>query len=154
MSLILISCNSIALSIRLWTREEYFTSTAYSCRSPLSSRSSPQKLARESRGRSSRRWNRFCVHARVHASALSLIVHRIGVSAFQNSNARSAQVGFLVLDIAATAIVRYRPTHLHLLSKRLRTNGDYIIHVSLLRPANASSSLLRSSRRRQRLLGA
>lgn len=89
---------------------------------------------RESRGRSSRRWNRFCVHARVHASALSRIVHRIGVSAFQNSNARSAQVGFLVLDIAATAIVRYRPTHLHLLSKRLRTNGDYIIHVSSYDP--------------------
>lgn len=113
-----------------------------------------KNLERESRGRSSRRWNRFCVHARVHASALSLIVHRIGVSAFQNSNARSAQVGFLVLDIAATAIVRYHPTHLHLLSKRLRTNGDYIIHVSLLRSANASSSLLGSSRRRQRLLGA
>jgi len=45
-------------------------------------------------------------------------------------------------------------THLHLLSKRLRTNGDYIIHVSLLRPANVSSSLLRSSHRRQRIFGA
>lgn len=45
----------------------------------------------------------------------------------------SAQVGFLVLDVAAAAIVRYRPTHLHLLSKRFRSNGDYIIHVSLLR---------------------
>ena len=86
-----------------------------------------KNLARDSRGRSSRRWNHFCVHTRVHASALSLIVHRIGVSAFQNSNTRSAQVGFLVLDIVATAIVHYRPTHLHLLSKRLKTNGDYIL---------------------------
>lgn len=92
--------------------------------------------------------------ARARERALSLIVHRIGVSAFQNSNARSAQVGFLVLDITATAIVRYRPTHLHSLSKRLRTNGDYIIHVFLLRSANVSSSLLGSPCCRQRFFGA
>lgn len=120
------------------------------------SRSSPQK----SRTRAAwaiiswvESFLRACARARERA--LSLIVHRIvSVSAFQNSNARSAQVGFLVLDITATAIVRYRPTHLHSLSKRLRTNGDYIIHVFLLRPANVSSPLLGSSYCRQQFLGA
>lgn len=75
------------------------------------------------------------MHARVHASALSLIVHR-GSAYPLSKTLERAQVGFLVLDVATT-IVRYRSTHL--LSKRLRTNGDYIIHVYLLRSANASS---------------
>lgn len=133
----------------------FFTNCLFMSIPTPGSRSSPQK----SRARVAwaiiswvESFLRAC--ARAHKHALSLIVHRISVSAFQNSNARGAQVGFLVLDITATTIVRYHPTHLYSLSKRLRTNGDYIIHIFLLRLANVSSSLLGSPCCRQRFFGA
>lgn len=129
--------------LKLWISWKCFIKRLFMLIFTLSRHSFPEKSSRpsKSRGRSSRRWSRF---RGTWALACECIVCYCPPDRHIRFPKLSNVRRFVALD--ARPPLFFIVQHISIcLPKRLRTNSDYAIHVSLLRATNAFLSPFKSS---------